>query len=97
MTKVSFEPGWGLRHTDDIGSMGAPVSFLTEIFAAIVLWLSTAALCQFGVAVEDELARIKPRVERSVARTPRMAPRAEAPTIVAPMLAPEGDVRAVTA
>ncbi|MFT4253557.1 MAG: hypothetical protein QM608_13860 [Caulobacter sp.] len=53
------------------------MSFLTEIFAAIVLWLSAMALCQFGVVVEGKLP--KPKAERTVARTPRAAARIETP------------------
>lgn len=73
MTKSSFEPDHELRHTDDIGSSGEPVSFLTELLAALVLWLSASALGQFGVAVESSLPL--PKAERTVARTPRAAAR----------------------
>ena len=50
--------------------MGPPMSALAEFFAAIVLWLSAMALCQFGVAFERQ-AKAPPRVERTIARTPR--------------------------
>ena len=46
------------------------MSSLAEFFAAIALWLSAMALCQFGVVIESHHARA-PRVERTVARTPR--------------------------
>jgi hypothetical protein len=46
------------------------MSALAEFFAAILLWLSAMALCQFGVAV-DRQVRVPPKAERTVARTPR--------------------------
>jgi hypothetical protein len=83
MTKSSFEHGHGLRHNGAIGSTGKPMSFLSELLAAIVLWLSATALCQFGVVIEEKI--IKPKVERTVARSPREAARLEtAPKIVCP-------------
>lgn len=53
------------------------MSFLTEIFAAIVLWLSAMALCQFGVVIEEKI--VKPKAERTVARSPRAAARIDSP------------------
>ena len=50
--------------------MGPPMSALAEFFAAIVLWLSAMALCQFGVVV-DRQVKVPPKAERTVARTPR--------------------------
>jgi hypothetical protein len=50
--------------------MGPPMSALAEFFAAIMLWLSAMALCQFGVAFERQ-AKAPHKVERTVARTPR--------------------------
>lgn len=50
--------------------MGPPMSSLAEFIAAIVLWLSAMALCQFGMAVEHR-AKAPPKAERVVARTPR--------------------------
>ena len=47
------------------------MSSLAEFFAAIVLWLSAMALCQFGVALDRQAAKIPPKAERIVARTPR--------------------------
>ena len=47
------------------------MSYLAETLAALVLWLSATALCQFGVAVERQAAKVPPKVERTVARTPR--------------------------
>ncbi|PVM86683.1 hypothetical protein [Caulobacter endophyticus] len=59
------------------------MSFLSELLAAIVLWLSATALCQFGVVIEETI--IKPKVERTVARSPREAARLEtAPGIICP-------------
>lgn len=46
------------------------MSSLAEFIAAIVLWMSSMALCQFGMAVEHQ-AKAPPRVERIIARTPR--------------------------
>lgn len=77
MTKSSFEPDCRLLHNGGIGSTGEPMSFLTEIFAAIVLWLSAMALCQFGVVIENKMP--KPKAERTVARTPRDAARIDTP------------------
>jgi hypothetical protein len=50
--------------------MGPPMSALAEFFAAIVLWLSAMALCQFGVAFECQV-KAPHKTERTVARTPR--------------------------
>lgn len=46
------------------------MSALAEFIAAILLWLSAMALCQFGVAV-DRQVKAPPKAERTVARTPR--------------------------
>jgi hypothetical protein len=46
------------------------MSSLAEFIAAIMLWLSAMALCQFGMAVEHE-AKAPPKAERVIARTPR--------------------------
>lgn len=46
------------------------MSSLAEFIAAIVLWVSSMALCQFGMAVEHQ-AKAPPKVERVIARTPR--------------------------
>ena len=50
--------------------MGPPMSSLAEFTAAIMLWFSSMALCQFGMAVEHR-AKAPPKVERVIARTPR--------------------------
>jgi hypothetical protein len=50
--------------------MGFPMSALAEFIAAIVVWLSSMALCQFGMAVEHK-AKAPPKAERVIARTPR--------------------------
>ena len=50
--------------------MGSPMSTLAEFCAAILLWLSSMALCQFGMAVEHQ-TKIPPKAERIIARTPR--------------------------
>jgi len=46
------------------------MSSLAEFIAAIMLWVSSAALCQFGMAVEHQ-AKSPPKAERVIARTPR--------------------------
>ena len=51
------------------------MGFLTEMLAVAVVWLSSFALCQFGVSVENRVcphARSAPA--KSVARSPRGAP-----------------------
>jgi hypothetical protein len=50
--------------------MGFPMSSLAEFLAAIMLWLSSMALCQFGMAVEHR-TKTPPKAERVIARTPR--------------------------
>ena len=50
--------------------MGFPMSSLAEFIAAIMLWLSSMALCQFGMAV-DHQAKVPAKAERVIARTPR--------------------------
>jgi hypothetical protein len=50
--------------------MGLPMSSLAEFIAAIVLWLSSMALCQFGMAIEQKV-KAPPKAERVIARTPR--------------------------
>jgi hypothetical protein len=49
------------------------MGFLTEMLAVAVVWLSSFALCQFGVAVEHRVcphAQSQPQ-SKTVARTPR--------------------------
>ena len=46
------------------------MSSVAEFIAAIMLWLSSMALCQFGMAVEQK-AKAPPKAERVIARTPR--------------------------
>jgi hypothetical protein len=46
------------------------MSSLAEFIAAIMVWLSSAALCQFGMSVEHQ-AKAPPKAERVIARTPR--------------------------
>jgi hypothetical protein len=50
--------------------MGFPMSSLAEFIAAIMLWLSSMALCQFGMVVEHR-AKAPPKAERVIARSPR--------------------------
>jgi hypothetical protein len=49
------------------------MSFLAELLAVMVVWLSSLALCQFGVVVDKE-PRAKPVKERVVSRSPRVTP-----------------------
>lgn len=46
------------------------MSFLAELLALTVVWLSSLALCQFGVVI-DKHPRLKPVQERTVSRSPR--------------------------
>jgi hypothetical protein len=46
------------------------MSSLAEFVAAIMLWLSSMALYQFGMAVEHQ-AKAPPKADRIIARTPR--------------------------
>ncbi|CAN5411715.1 hypothetical protein BH10PSE3_BH10PSE3_41050 [soil metagenome] len=46
------------------------MSSLAEFIAAIMVWLSSVALCQFGMVVEHQV-KIPPKAERVIARTPR--------------------------
>jgi hypothetical protein len=49
------------------------MSFLAEILAVMVVWLSSVALCQFGVVVDNN-PKAKPPKERVVTRSPRVSP-----------------------
>ena len=51
------------------------MGFLTEMLAVAVVWLSSFALCQFGVAVDHRVcphAQPQPQ-SKTVARSPRAA------------------------
>jgi len=51
------------------------MGFLTEMLAVAVVWLSSFALCQFGVSVEHGVCpHAKSAAARTVARSPRGAP-----------------------
>ncbi len=51
------------------------MGFLTEMLAVAVVWLSSFALCQFGVSVEHRVCpHAKSAAARTVARSPRGAP-----------------------
>jgi hypothetical protein len=51
------------------------MGFLTEMLAVAVVWLSSFALCQFGVSVEHCVCpNAKSASTRTVARSPRGAP-----------------------
>ena len=51
------------------------MGFLTEMLAVAVVWLSSFALCQFGVSVEHAVCpRAKSASAKTVARSPRGAP-----------------------
>jgi hypothetical protein len=47
------------------------MGFLTEMLAVAVVWLSSFALCQFGVAVESACPHAKSQQDKTVARSPR--------------------------
>lgn len=48
------------------------MGFLTEMLAVAIVWLSSFALCQFGVAVEQVCTHAKGSAKhKTVARTPR--------------------------
>ncbi len=47
------------------------MGFLTEMLAVAVVWLSSFALCQFGVAVEQACPHAKSQQHKTVARSPR--------------------------
>lgn len=48
------------------------MGFLAEMLAAAVVWLSSFALCQFGVAIEPRRAEnASSPAPRTVARSPR--------------------------
>jgi hypothetical protein len=57
--------------------MGFPMSSLAEFIAAIMLWLSSMALCQFGMAVEHQ-AKSPPKAERvALSQLPKHRPAAD--------------------
>lgn len=66
------------------------MGFLTEMLAVAVVWLSSFALCQFGVAVENHTRpNAKIHQPRTVARSPRdMAVKAVPIAVAAPARAP---------
>ena len=48
------------------------MGFLTEMLAVAVVWLSSFALCQFGVAVDNHACpSAKAHQTKTVARSPR--------------------------
>lgn len=48
------------------------MGFLTEMLAVTVVWLSSFALCQFGVAVDNHSCpNAKAHANKTVARSPR--------------------------
>lgn len=63
--------------------LGWTMDFLAEMLAVAVVWLSSIALCQFGVSVEHRICPHAKSVQaKTVARTPRVAPIAmNAPTV----------------
>lgn len=66
------------------------MGFLTEMLAVAVVWLSSFALCQFGVAVDHGACPHAKNVRaKTVARSPRDLAAKPAPTAVnAPASAP---------
>ena len=62
-------------------AQGGYMGLFTEMLAVAVVWLSSVALCPFGVNVENRVCpRAKSASVKSVARWPRGAPI----TIIAP-------------
>lgn len=55
------------------------MGFLAEILAAAVVWLSSFALCQFGVAIETHV-RSEP-ASAQASKTVSRSPRGEAPKL----------------
>ncbi|WP_454715350.1 hypothetical protein [Caulobacter segnis] len=48
------------------------MGFLTEMLAVAIVWLSSFALCQFGMAVEQACPHAKGQAQhKTVARSPR--------------------------
>ena len=48
------------------------MGFLTEMLAVAVVWLSSFALCQFGVAVDNHACpNAKVHQSKTIARSPR--------------------------
>jgi hypothetical protein len=48
------------------------MGFLTEILAVAIVWVSSFALCQFGVAIEQACPHAKNQAQhKTIARTPR--------------------------
>lgn len=59
------------------------MGFLTEMLAVAVVWLSTFALCQLGVAVEHGVCpQAKNAQTKTVARSPRAVAAKPAPIAV---------------
>jgi hypothetical protein len=46
------------------------MSFLAEMLAVVVIWLSAVALGQFGIVL-DKCPQARPAAERLVSRSPR--------------------------
>lgn len=61
------------------------MSFLAEFLAVTVVWLSSVALGQFGVAL-DQCPRAKPTQARTVSRLPREP--IQSPVAATPRAAP---------
>ncbi len=48
------------------------MGFLTEMLAVAIVWISSFALCQFGVAIEQACPHAKGQAQhKTVARSPR--------------------------
>lgn len=62
------------------------MAFLAEILAAAVVWLSSFALCQFGVATETRGQKAdRAHAVKTVARSPRTeAMKPQSPTAAPP-------------
>jgi hypothetical protein len=48
------------------------MGFLTEMLAVAIVWISSFALCQFGVAIEQACPHAKSQAQhKTIARSPR--------------------------
>ncbi len=65
--------------------MGRAMSLLAEILAVVIVWLSSAALGQFGIVL-DTCPLAKSTSERTVSRSPRGT--APSPVAIAPQTRP---------
>ena len=69
------------------------MSFLTEMLAVAVVWLSSFALCQFGVAVDNRACpNAKIHQNKTIVRSPRGMTIKSSPVAVNVPATPSRDV-----